>query len=378
MARGVLVAISACAGLGLLTGCANSEAAALQEPAKAVRVEPLARADIEDLLAYPADLKPQAEVRIFSRIADRILSFPWEDGQSIRRNQRVVIIRTSGLGQGLEQVVAQTDALDAQIEHQELELSRLRRLVETGAIPEAELDRAEAAHRASQAQRRALSASRGQLAATVSDGVIVAPIDGVIADKSAEVGDMAVPSLPLCRIIQVDQLKVELRLIEADVPKVKVGQEVVLHLDAYPERTFRGQVNLVLPYLDAQTRTNTVEVTVDNPLDEATGKRELKPGMFGRAELVVERRPQVLVAPERALLLDNQILAEQKPGETLRKAFVVDAEGVAQKRTVRLGARKGSVWQVLDGLREGEQIVVRGQHGLKQGQRVEIAAAANE
>jgi RND family efflux transporter MFP subunit len=184
--------------------------------------------------------------------------------------------------------------------------------------------------------------------------------------------------VPLCRIIDVDKLKVQLRLVEADVPKVKVGQEVVLHLDAYPKQTFTGEVAVVLPYLEQHTRTNTVEVTVDNPKQEKTGERLLKPGMFGRAELVVERRKNVLVAPEHALLLDNQILDQQKPGEVLRKAFVVEDGGVARKRIVKLGARKGARWQVLSGLKEGERLIVRGQHGLKDGQRVEIVEAAKE
>ena len=121
--------------------------------------------------------------------------------------------------------------------------------------------------------------------------------------------------------------------------------------------------------------TNRVEVVVDNPKDEKTGERPLKPGMYCRAELVVERRPNVLVAPERALLLDNQILDRQKPDEVLRKAFVVGDDGTAQKRIVKLGARKGSTWQVLEGLKEGEQLIVRGQHGLKDGQPVQIVEA---
>jgi multidrug efflux pump subunit AcrA (membrane-fusion protein) len=152
----------------------------------------------------------------------------------------------------------------------------------------------------------------------------------------------------------------------------------MLYLDAYPKRSFRGEVSLVLPYLDQQTRTNTVEVAVDNPKDEKTHQRLLKPGMYGKAELVVERRTQVVVAPEQALLLDNQILDRQKPGETLRKAFVADKQGTAHKRILKLGARKGTIWQVLDGLREGERIVVRGQHGLKDGQRIEVVQAKKQ
>jgi membrane fusion protein (multidrug efflux system) len=379
IALGALAAPAAAVLVALtLTSCKKDQGAQAKDPPKTVRVQKIGRADIEYVLTYPADLKPFAEVRVFSRVADRILSFPWEDGDEIKRGQRVAIIRTEGMHQGLAQIAAQRDALDAQLNNQELELGRVKELLAKGSVAQAEYDRLESSYRAAQAQRRALTASQGQLAANAADGVLAAAIGGVIADKSVEAGDIAAPSVPLCRIIQVDRLKVELRLVEADVPKVKLGQTVVLHLDAYPKRTFQGQVSVLLPYLDPQTRTNTVEITVDNPKDESTGKRLLKPGMYGRAELVVERHSQVLVAPEPALLLDNQLLKQQAPGENLRKAFVVDPQGVASKRIVKLGARKGSAWEVLDGLEQDEKLVVRGQHGLKDGQRVEIVDAAKQ
>jgi multidrug efflux pump subunit AcrA (membrane-fusion protein) len=72
------------------------------------------------------------------------------------------------------------------------------------------------------------------------------------------------------------------------------------------------------------------------------------------------------------LLLDNRILEQQKAGEILRKAFVVDEKSTAHEKVVRLGARKGAVYEVIEGLSQGERIVVRGQHGLRDGQKVEI------
>jgi membrane fusion protein (multidrug efflux system) len=372
-ALGLVLAV---AGLWGLPACRKSDAADAKPPLKTVRVSVVGRADIEHVLSYPADLKPSSEVRIFSRVYDRILSFPWDDGDEIRRGKRIAVIRTTGLSHGLEQVAAQADALDVQIDNQKSELRRVEQLLAKGVVAQAEFDRLQTSTRAAEAQRRALTASQGQLAASASDGVITAPIDGVIADKMLQSGDIAAPTVPLCRIVNVENLKVELRLVEADVPKVKLGQEALLYLDAYPKRTFRGEVSRILPYLDQQTRTNTVEITVPNPKDSETGEHALKPGMYGRAELVVERRAQVVVVPEPALVLDNQVLAKQAPGESLRKAFVVDSGGKVHKRIVKVGARKGSLCQILEGISTGERIVVRGQHELKDGERVEVVAEA--
>jgi multidrug efflux pump subunit AcrA (membrane-fusion protein) len=101
----------------------------------------------------------------------------------------------------------------------------------------------------------------------------------------------------------------------------------------------------------------------------------LKPGMYGTAELVLAKHENVLAAPEQGLLIDNRTVGQQKQGEQLRKAFVVDASNVARERQVKLGARKESRYEIIEGLAEGDRLVVRGQHGLKDGQKVEVVAA---
>ncbi len=358
----------------LLSGCQSStaDAAKPEESATPVRVETLGRTDMAEVLNYAADLLPYAQVEIFSPVYDRIIYFPWEDGDEIRKGQRVALIRKEALDKGLEQIVAQMEALDIQINNLEKELQRSRDLLKKGAITKAIFDKVQTSYLSTVAQRKALEAGRGQLAVRASNAVINAPISGVIAGKMVERGDMAAPQIPLCRIISIDRLKVHLKLVEADVPKVHTGQEVEIYLDCCPGKPFTGSISRIYPYLNSQTRTNTVEVTLENPKDKQTGQRKLKPGMFGRAELTVGRREQVLAAPEPALLLDNNLLKQQQEGEILRKAFVVDDRNIAKRRLVKLGARKGSYYEVLDGLAAGEKIVIRGQHGLKDGQEVKI------
>jgi RND family efflux transporter MFP subunit len=363
----------------LLPGCKPGAAEAVKEAEedKPVRVETLGRTDMAEVLSYAADLLPYAEVTIYSPVYERILYFPWEDGDEIRKGQRVALIRKAGLDKGLEQIVAQMEALDIQIKNLQSDLERSKELLKKGAITRAMFDKVQTSYLATVAQRKALEAGRGQLAVQAGNAVINAPISGVIAGKMVERGDMAAPQIPLCRIISIDRLKVKLKLVEMDVPKVHTGQEVKIHLDCCPEKPFSGNISRIYPYISSQTRTNTVEVILDNPKDEKTGLRKLKPGMFGRAELVVGRRERVLAAPEPALLLDNKLLQQQKEGELLRKAFVVDDQNTAKQRLVKLGTRKGSYYEVLEGLAEGEKIVIRGQHRLKDGQQVKILSVDN-
>jgi membrane fusion protein (multidrug efflux system) len=360
------------------TGCMQgkgADAESQEEKAKPVQVATLGRADMAEVLSYVVDLKPYTEVKIFSPVPDRILYFPWKNGDEIRRGQRVALIRKEGLDKGLEQIVAQMEALDVQINNLKVELERSQEMLKAGVITRQTFDKIQTSYLSTIAQRKSLEASKGQLAVRAGNAVINSPVGGVIANKMLEVGDMAVPQIPLCQIMALDRMKAHLKLVESDVPKIRNGLEVKILLDCCPDEVFHGEVSRIYPYLNSQTRTNTVEVILDNPRDPRTGERKLKPGMFGQAELIVEKREGVLVAPEPALLLDNQLLAEQKEDEVLRRAFVVEDGNLVRKRLVKLGARRGALYEVLEGLSEGERIVIRGQHGLKDNQKVEIVAA---
>jgi len=222
-----------------------------KDEAKPVRVETLGRIDMAEILNYAADLMPYAKVEIFSPVYDRIIYFPWEDGDEIQKGQRVALIRKEGLDKGLEQIVAQMEALDIQIGNLEKELERSKELLKKGAITKAIFDKVQTSYLSTVAQRKALEAGRGQLAVRASNAVINAPISGVIAGKMVERGDMASPQMPLCRIISIDRLKVQLKLVEADVPKVHTGQEVKILLDCCPGRPFMGEISRIYPYLNS-------------------------------------------------------------------------------------------------------------------------------
>ncbi len=379
--RIVLVLLSVLAFLFavVFSGCQKtSDQSAQTTQGKPVRVQTIGRGDIADILSYPATLRPFNEVRIFSTIPDRILDFPWKDGDKVERGARIALIQKAGMDQGLANMAAQVEGIDAQITNLQNELERTRVLLDTGAVAQTAFDQLETQLKSLRAQRKAMVASRGQLAVRAGDAYITAPISGVIAAKSLERGDIAVPQIPLCRILNIEQLKVDIRLVESDVPRVHLDQKVRLHLDAFPNRIFEGKVTSILPYLDPATRTNGVEVTLNNPPIEQKDDRLLKPGMYGRAELIVAMRNNVVIAPEPSLLLDNDVLAKQKPGESLRKAMIVDDQSIARQRIVRCGARRGSSYEVLDGLAEGERIVIRGQHGLQDGQLVEVVEAPSQ
>ncbi len=377
--RSITILTATClAALGLLAGCEGAPgraAAATAPPPTPVHAEAVERADLTRELVYVADLRASASVAVYATVTDRIEEFPFEDGDEVRAGQRLAVVRSDGLDRGLAQVAAQLEGLEAQVTQAEAEVRRAEELRERGVITEQGYEQAVTSHRAAVASRDAARASFDQLSITVADAEVTAPIEGVIADRRLARGDMASPQVPLCTVLDTDPIRVDLRLTEEDVAQVRVGHPVALSLDALPGQEFTGEVVRVLPYLDAATRTNSVQVHVPNPADPDTGERALKPGMFGRATLAVDRRDQVVVAPADALMLDSRLLAAQEPGQELRRAYVVDGQGDAEARVVELGLRDGDRIEVLAGLDEGDALVTRGQHQLADGEAVQVVAA---
>jgi RND family efflux transporter MFP subunit len=379
--QGTLLALLLLAtGMGAV-GCQPAEGETTSEEApetkgRSVRVTTVDRADIERHLIYGAELKASTEVRLYSTLMDRIISFPWQDGDEIEKDAVVALIRREGFDHGLDQITAELRSLDVTIRNVESELRRARELLARGVITEQSFDALRANLDATRARRRAIVAGRGQLASQADNAVVRAPFTGVLSGKMLEEGDIASPQMPLGRLMVMDPLEIELKLMEADVGLVAVGQTVYLELDAHAGRTFEGTLIRIQPFLNPQSRTNAAVVTVQNPRDPDTGERLLKPGMYGRARLVVSRREGVVVVPESALLLDSRLIATSEPGEDRRRAFVVDASDIAHERVVRLGQRDGNRFEVLEGLEAGERLVILGQHGLKDAQPVQIREEA--
>ena len=364
--------------LPLLGACSDSRARQASDGPTGTPVEVVTTttADLTRSVRYAADLQASAEVQLFTTVSDRVLAFPYEEGDYVERGARVALIRRATLDKGIEQLAAQIEGLDVQLTAQAQDLARSQELLDGGVITQQIFDQASSAYAANEAQRRGLQASLEQLSLNAGEASVVAPVSGVLAHRSVDVGDRTAPTMALGSILVMDPLEVALDLSEADARQVTVGDPVAITVDAWPERSFEGTVTKVYPYLDPASRTNTVELRLDNPQDEQ-GRYLLKPGMFGRAELLVDARDDATVAPQQALVLDSLLLAEAAPGQDLRRAFVVDEQGIARERQVELGLRDGEVYEVRSGLEPGELLVVRGQHGLRDGEPVRVVGGAS-
>ena len=195
----------------------------------------------------------------------------------------------------------------------------------------------------------ALSYARQQ----VQNAYIASPISGTIAKRLTEPGQMASPGLPVMEIVALDTVYLEAGVSEMDIGKIKVGQTVLVAVDALAGRKFQGRVTKVLPTADTKLRKFMVRIEVLNRT------RDLKPGMFARGGIEVARHNNTVIIPKDALVAN---------GDSQSIFAVVD--GTAILRPVMVGFETREEVEILSGISAGDELVTVGQDKLSDGVKV--------
>ncbi|HEX8441708.1 efflux RND transporter periplasmic adaptor subunit [Archangium sp.] len=185
----------------------------------------------------------------------------------------------------------------------------------------------------------------------------LAPASGYVLEKTVVEGAAVRAGDRLYRIAPLDKVWVEADVYEADLPRVKVGQEVEVTLPYLPGKTFKGRVGYLYPTLQASTRTGRLRVELRNPA------LELKPDMYAEVKLKVEGGARLQV-PESAVLYTGP----------RRLVFVDLGEGRMAPREVKLGVHAGEAYEVLEGLKAGEVVVTSGNFLVAAESRIRSAA----
>lgn len=229
------------------------------------------------------------------------------------------------------------------------ELERIEKLVQSGAIPGVELDKA-------QATISRVEAQVAKAQENLNDYTLRSPLNGSVSKVAVAEGDYVAPRATLAEIYDPTSLVVQCSVPEALTCCTPLGTKVITVLDAYPGKTFNGAISRVYSELDRKTRTLTVEVSLND-------KIHLVPGMFARLEVIVEKIPQATVVPVEALFVTPK-------GS---RALYVIKEGKAFLREVTTGIEEDSKIQIVKGVEPGEQVVLVGQERLKDGMAVKVA-----
>ncbi len=173
--------------------------------------------------------------------------------------------------------------------------------------------------------------------------VMVSPMDGIVLKKHVWAGEYMERGGDFYHIADLSSVWVDARLYEMDLPLVRVGQEALVTISDDTGAVLKGKVIYVSPTLDMETRTATARLEFANP------DGRLKPGMFATAEISVDLGERLAVPAEAVL-----------DSGTRRILFVDKGKGLLDPREVTVGVKGDGVWEILNGLQEGEPVVVSG------------------
>lgn len=313
----------------------------------AVEVLTVQTSTVEDRLTLTGTVSPWRVATISAETTGKIEWQGIDEGDLVTEGQDLIRVDTEAIRARYDQARA-----EATLAVQEYE--RARRLADRGVSPERDLDTAQASRDVAEANLRALEIQ-------LRKSVIKAPFSGVVDKLFREQEEFVDVGAALVRLVQLHKVKVEVGVPERDIGCFAVGQAVRVRLDAIPERGFEGHIYRVATTADPVTHTFTTEIELDNV------EGLMKPGMIARAALLRQTFPDSILIP----IFSTFVLEGQ------RFAFVV-VDGKAQLRPIGTGIAQGGQVQVVSGLKAGDQLIVKGQYDVRDGEPVQIQQMSGE
>jgi membrane fusion protein (multidrug efflux system) len=295
-------------------------------------------------------LAPVQGINVSADAGGPIVAIPVGSGAQVKKGELLVEIDTS-----VE--VAQLASSEAAETLAKLERDRSRELRQKNTISQAELDSSEAKYNQAVAQAAALRA-------TIERKRVRAPFDGRVGIRVVNVGQYVSPGQPLISLQQLDPIYVNFAIPQRQLPSLSLGQKINVTVDAYPGASFVGELSAINAEVDSSTRNIAVQATLPN----ASERR--RPGMFAQVAVSLDQTETMVVVPATAVAYasygNSVFIVEQMKG-----ADGKDYLGVRQQ-PVRIGAARGDLIVITEGLKGGEQIASSGIFKLRNGLAVQV------
>ena len=334
-----------------MNGCKKKEVR--MERITNVSVQTAVKKQFRPFIEATGTLNPFEEVSIGAEIDGIIKTVKADEGTAVSKGMLLATIDDIEYSQGVLSAQAALKQAEATFANTKIEFSRKDALYKEELVTKQQYDdvstRLTLTESDVEKARAALSIAKQKLAKTK----IYAPLASRVKEKMVSEGDFVKNGTRLFTLIQPNPLKLRFAVSERDVGKMKVGQDVSVKVDAFPDREFKGKVSIVFPSLEEKTRTLSIEALV--PDKEGV----LKPGLFARVILYTGGMKDTVVVPNTALLYE---------GDQIRVYVVEDDK--AKERLVKLGNKYGDEMEIVEGIKEGDKVVTAGQQGLSEGAKV--------
>ncbi len=323
-------------------------------------VQPVQRAEINSTVVLTGSLDPYRVVEVRAQVPGTVTAIRVDEGDAVRQGQVMATIQAEGIRSQAAGARAGAAAAEANLALARQQLESARMLYEAGAMSEIDFRSAQAAYEAAVAQLAAAQAQAAGASETASRATITAPISGEVSERVVSQGEAVSPGQSLFTVVNSQILELQGQIPVEQATLVRPGQPVEFTVDAYPGRTFGGEVARVDPTADPATRQVGVYMRLANQ------DRGLVGGLFATGRIMLSTNETGLVVPTAAV--------RQAGAESF--VWVVE-DGRIERRPVTIGARDESrgVVGITQGLTGGEQVVVAPGE-LEEGMAVRLASDA--
>jgi len=312
-----------------------------EESAAPVAIQNVARGDISTYLRFNTAIGPRREVDVYARTIGRVAQLPVEEGDFVKESQLLALLEDA------EQRLAIKRA-SAELDHQSVELKRAEELNQKQMISEEDLTRVQLAVKNAQ-----ITLEQAELAYSYTR--ITAPLSGTISARLIDLGDRVDQARALFRIVDRSVLQVNAWVSEAEMARMTIGMTA----------------EVVSP-VDSSAKTEARLVRLGAVVDPTYGKikaafefkdsdMKFKPGQYIELRMVLETHRNTIIIPKRAIIYESGL------------PFVfITRDSLAFKCAIRTGLASGAVIELLDGLSEGDNIIIDGQVTLRDSAKVKI------
>ena len=368
MSRKIIHSLFILIAASVMWSCSKTDSSTSESETQVpVETATIKKGDFVHSLFYDGDINAEYEVKVFSKVPDRIEHFYVDAGDKVGKGAPIARIVATTLEQTVQQAEAGLTAARAQLANVRLEYERMQRLRKENAVSQQQYDAVETQYEAVGAQVQQAEAALASTQSILKDATVTAPISGIIGKRYYEAGDMAAPTLPLVSIVQMDKVKITFDATEEDLGKLAVGQKAEVRVKSYPDVTFSGSVAKISPVLDPLTRMAEIEVLVDNP------QHKLKPGMYAEVQVTTRIINDVVVIPRYAVIENTSLEKVEGKDVVVRNYFVyVVKNGKAEQRTLDVEFLNHTRIAVRAGVSVDENLVVDGQNKLRDGAAVVV------
>lgn len=285
---------------------------------------------------------PFQELSFSAEKPGRVVRVLVDEGNQVRIGQTLAIVRS-------EQISADLQTAQATYQNALTDYSRFENAFKTGGVTKQQLDQAKLNLVASKSRLQ-------QARVNIGDTNIKATINGIVNKKYIEPGSVLNAGTPLFDIVNVTRLKLKVNVNENQVTSLKLGNAITVTASVFPDATFSGKITFIAPKSDASLNF-PVEIEIAN-----NNANDLKAGMYGTALFASSKQKQsLMIVPRNAFV-----------GSVSSNEIFVIENGTAKLKTVTAGRILGDKVEILNGLSEGDTVIVTGQINLQDGTKVEV------